>query len=246
MIQDILIDKYGDFIDGLSIYENRTSLILSKIVIKEGIRQEGIGSKILLELVNYADKNKQIIALTPSSDFGGNKNRLVQFYKKFGFKMNKGHYKSYEFTDTMIRYPKIMNENRMNITISEVIRTNWDINETFKSNIKRLIRENVKLNPSDETSNNQIFDIIYKGRAIGNVEVGQFTDINFSIELISVELKPEYQQESAMIIKDVIIELWVNFKDTHNILVSPPVESRPFWHRMGAYRLNDDYLMMTR
>jgi hypothetical protein len=65
------------------------------------------------DLEKYADENGQIIALTPSSDFGGNVNRLVQFYKRFGFKMNKGHNKNFQFKDTMIRYPKLpgMKEN---------------------------------------------------------------------------------------------------------------------------------------
>lgn len=32
----------------------------------------------------------QHIALTPSSDFGGNKKRLTEFSKRFGFVENKG------------------------------------------------------------------------------------------------------------------------------------------------------------
>jgi len=111
MIQEILRNKYSEYLQGLDIYENKTSLILSKIILNKDVRNSGVGSKIMTDLINYADKNKQIIALTPSSDFGGNKNRLVQFYKKFGFKANKGQYKHFGFKDDMIRYPK-MNENK--------------------------------------------------------------------------------------------------------------------------------------
>ena len=121
MIEEFLRSKYEQYLDGLDIYENRTSLILSRIIIKPEARGSGVGSKIMEDLINYADKNKQIIALTPSSDFGGNKNRLVQFYKRFGFKHNKGQYKSFEFRDAMIRYPKL--------------------NETMKPLIKTLLRE---------------------------------------------------------------------------------------------------------
>ncbi len=106
MIEDILNGRYGKCLKGLDIYENTTSLILSKIIIEDECRGEGIGTEVMTDLIEYADSNKQIVALTPSSDFGGNKNRLVQFYKRFGFKPNKGQYKSYEFRDTMIRYPK--------------------------------------------------------------------------------------------------------------------------------------------
>jgi len=113
MIEDILKNKYGEVLKALDIYETKTSLILSRIIINPEIRNTGIGSSLMEDLVRYADEHGQIIALTPSSDFGGNVNRLVQFYKKFGFKMNKGHNKNFEFRDTMIRYPKLpgMKEN---------------------------------------------------------------------------------------------------------------------------------------
>jgi predicted GNAT family acetyltransferase len=123
MINELLTNKYGECLKGLDIYENKTSLILSRIVIKDECREQGVGTKIMRELVNYADNNKQIIALTPSSDFGGNKNRLIQFYKRFGFKHNKGIYKSFVFRDSMIRYPKL--------------------NEIMKSSIRNILRENI-------------------------------------------------------------------------------------------------------
>jgi hypothetical protein len=125
MIEDILKARYGEYLDGLDIYENKTSLILSRIVVKDEFRGTGIGSKIMEELTNYANKNNQIVALTPSGDFGGNKNRLIQFYKSFGFKHNKGQYKHFGFRDSMIRYPRM--------------------NETMKPIIKNLLREGLLL-----------------------------------------------------------------------------------------------------
>ena len=113
MIEDILRNKYGESLKGLDIYETKTSLILSRIIINPEVRSTGIGTSIMEDLIKYADEHGQIIALTPSSDFGGNVNRLVQFYKRFGFKMNKGHNKNFQFRHTMIRYPKLpgMKEN---------------------------------------------------------------------------------------------------------------------------------------
>jgi N-acetylglutamate synthase-like GNAT family acetyltransferase len=122
MIQEILNEKYGEYLIGLDIYETKSSLILSRIIIKPEMRNSGVGTNIMEDLINYADNNKQIIALTPSSDFGGNKNKLTQFYKRFGFKHNKGIYKSFEFRDAMIRYPKL--------------------NESMKSLIKNILKEN--------------------------------------------------------------------------------------------------------
>ncbi len=112
IIEKILEEKYGEYLVGLDIYETATSLILSRIVLNKESRNTGIGTQIMTDLIDYADKNKQIIALTPSSDFGGNKNRLIQFYKKFGFKKNAGQYKHYGFKDDMIRYPRGLNESK--------------------------------------------------------------------------------------------------------------------------------------
>ncbi len=128
MIEDILRAKYENCLDGLDIYENKTSLKLSRIIIKQECRNNGIGSKVMNDLIEYANSNNQIVVLTPASDFGGNKNRLIQFYKRFGFKPNKGHYKNFQFQDSMIRYPKL--------------------NETMKPIIKQLLRERL-LSKSD-------------------------------------------------------------------------------------------------
>jgi predicted GNAT family N-acyltransferase len=124
MIEKILNDTYSDYLSALDVYEDSKSLKLARIIIKDEFKDQGIGSKIMNDLINYADNNKKIITLTPSSDFGGNKNRLIQFYKRFGFKPNKGVHKSYEYMDTMIRWPK-MSES------------------TSKSIIKKLLRENL-------------------------------------------------------------------------------------------------------
>lgn len=54
------------------------------------------------DICNFADEHKLRIALTPSSDFGGSKTRLLQFYKGFGFK----NYKGYKFKESMVREPQ--------------------------------------------------------------------------------------------------------------------------------------------
>ena len=123
MVGQILNDKYSDYLVGLEIYEDSKSLKLSRIVIKDEFKNRGIGTDIMNDLITYADDNKKIVTLTPSSDFGGNKNRLVQFYKKFGFKPNKGVHKSYEYMDTMIRWPKL-SENSSKAIIKKLLREN--------------------------------------------------------------------------------------------------------------------------
>jgi len=59
------------------------------------------------DIIDYADKNKKKIVLTPSTDFGGTSvNRLKSFYKRFGFVENKGRNKDFQIRDTMYRLPK--------------------------------------------------------------------------------------------------------------------------------------------
>ena len=125
MIEEYLNNKYGDYIIGLDIYEDSKSLKLSRIVIDPKLRNSGTGTNIMLDLIKYADDNKKITTLTPSSDFGGNKNKLVQFYKRFGFKLNKGIYKNYEYRDTMIRYPKMNQISETKLFIKELLRNNF-------------------------------------------------------------------------------------------------------------------------
>lgn len=310
MVEQILIDRYGDFIDDLDIYENTSSLILSKIVIKKDVRQEGIGSRILNDLINYADKNKQIITLTPSSDYGGNKNRLIQFYKRFGFKHNKGQYKNFEFSDAMIRYPKIMNENtnklkgglsdkvskqnitkKFNITLQKLdkelkigtkvemehadskslakeiamdhlveipdyytrllkmekeAKNKWNVKESTKSNIKKLFREHVELTQIDGTSDVSVYNIVYNTREIGSIGVTISNDMDRSLILVFVKLRPDYNDEAIMIMGEIIMTLWRTFPDVSNILMTPQPQSRTFWHKVGANRLNDEFLMINK
>jgi len=102
-IENALIKKYPNI--DLDIYETDKGLTLSKIVLPKDDRNKGIGSKILEDLTAYADKNNLTIGVTPDSTFGGNKNKLKSFYKKFGFLDNKGRNKDFTFRETMVRQP---------------------------------------------------------------------------------------------------------------------------------------------
>ncbi|EPG6933866.1 GNAT family N-acetyltransferase [Acinetobacter baumannii] len=89
-------------------------LSLHKIVVPEAMRNQGTGTKAMQDILNYADSQNKTIALTPSSDFGGNKNRLTNFYKKLGFVENKGRNKDYEISESMYRSPNGRKYNQAN------------------------------------------------------------------------------------------------------------------------------------
>ena len=58
------------------------------------------------DICDYADKEKKTIILSPSDEFGGNKKRLIDFYKRFGFVENKGKNKEFLIFESMYRLPR--------------------------------------------------------------------------------------------------------------------------------------------
>lgn len=98
--QNYLKEKYNL---ELGMTEKGNQLTVEKIIVPEDSRQSGIGTNAMKEILLYADLNNKIVSLTPSSDFGGNKKRLVEFYKSLGFIENKGRNKNYEISEAMYR-----------------------------------------------------------------------------------------------------------------------------------------------
>jgi len=81
--------------------------VLSRIVVPENKRSEGIGSRAMKRLINMADAGRITLSLTPTTDFGSkSKKRLEQFYKRFGFVLNRGRNKDFRTREEMIRSPK--------------------------------------------------------------------------------------------------------------------------------------------
>lgn len=99
---------------GLKGSPSSSVLSLHKIVVSEAVRNQGTGTKAMQDILNYADAQNKTIALTPSSDFGGNKNRLTNFYKKLGFVENKGRNKDFEISESMYRSPNGRKYNQAN------------------------------------------------------------------------------------------------------------------------------------
>jgi len=83
--------------------ERKGVITLAKIVVPANEREDGKGTAALQQLVDYADQTGQKIALTPSADFGGNKKRLTEFYKRFGFVENKGKNADQQISESMYR-----------------------------------------------------------------------------------------------------------------------------------------------
>jgi len=104
MISGSLTAKYPNV--ALDVFESPEAIELSRIVVPKEMRNKGIGSQVMEDLIQYADKNAKQVRLSPSSDFGGSPTRLKKFYKEFGFVENKGRNKDFSTRETMIRNPK--------------------------------------------------------------------------------------------------------------------------------------------
>jgi len=90
-------------------------LKLDTLVVPKGIRKEGLGTKVMEELIRYADAHgfRLILSVAVHDDRMGttSRARLIRFYKRFGFVENKGRNKDFTVRASMIRKPKsIMNQ----------------------------------------------------------------------------------------------------------------------------------------
>jgi GNAT superfamily N-acetyltransferase len=108
MISNTLVAKYPNV--ALDVFESPKAIDLSRIVVPTELRNKGIGSNVMNDLIQYADETGKQIRLSPSSDFGGSPSRLRKFYKEFGFVENKGKNKDFTTRETMIRNPKEQND----------------------------------------------------------------------------------------------------------------------------------------
>lgn len=81
-------------------------LTVSRLVVPEGRRERGTGTRVMQEIIDYADEHGYTVALSPSSDFGGSKKRLEQFYRRLGFIPNKGRNRDFAISETMFRPPE--------------------------------------------------------------------------------------------------------------------------------------------
>jgi GNAT superfamily N-acetyltransferase len=103
-LKEHLSEKYGI---SLQLGSRGSQIELSKIVVPKESRNEGTGTKAMKTIIAFADMHGKTVTLTPSTDFGGTKGKLVKFYKRLGFVENKGRNKDFEISEAMYREPKV-------------------------------------------------------------------------------------------------------------------------------------------
>jgi GNAT superfamily N-acetyltransferase len=81
---------------------------IARITVPSQIRGGGIGTGAMEAIAAKADELGVTLTLTPSTDYGASSvARLVRFYRRFGFRPNRGRTADFETRAAMIRPPQM-------------------------------------------------------------------------------------------------------------------------------------------
>ena len=95
-----LMHEYG--LQRVTLTKKGDVVTLNIVVVSN--RNQGNGTRFMEDLTDIADKHGWTLALTPDETFGATSiNRLKNFYKRFGFKDNKGRNTDFTISSSMIR-----------------------------------------------------------------------------------------------------------------------------------------------
>jgi GNAT superfamily N-acetyltransferase len=91
---------------GLNVYASQkdSHIKLHDLFVPPHLRGKKVGSRIMKGLTKYADRQNASMSLKQAPE-KGYKRKLGDFYKRFGFKSNKGRNKDFTTRDTHIRQP---------------------------------------------------------------------------------------------------------------------------------------------
>jgi len=86
-------------------------IALDMIIVSRGAQRAGLGSKMIRMLTRYADTHGRRLLLTPGQrdpvHGTTSRDRLVKFYKRFGFVENTGRNKDFSISAGMLREPTL-------------------------------------------------------------------------------------------------------------------------------------------
>lgn len=106
---DKIINKHKFLGIDIYAYDNGQGVItLSTLRVPKDKRKQGMGTSFMTELCDYADRTNKQIELNLGDKQAGettSKNRLIEFYKRFGFVRNFGRTKNYTLNCQMYRKP---------------------------------------------------------------------------------------------------------------------------------------------
>jgi len=140
-------EKYYDI--KLHIFKAENKIKIDLIVIPEYIRNEGIGTKIINDIIDYAKANGVTLELTPAiqkediKKWGIKKEKLLKFWKNMGFVENKGRNKDYEISASFYMKTKYIKEKKeLFELLNETIDLRLIEDFSFESFYKQYKKEN--------------------------------------------------------------------------------------------------------
>lgn len=191
-IEKELKEKYSNIRFLLLINDKFKRIYLTEFIVPFSLRNSGIGSSFMEDLTRLADQHGYQITLTPDSSYGGNVNRLKDFYQRFGFVFSKGKEKDFSHNELMHRNPKTVNED-------ETSGNDGTGMDKWESGVTRG-----KANPISNTGSWE--SGITRGKANP-----VFENYGSSKTLISVDIQPEYENYINFNINN-----WVNMINNHD------------------------------
>lgn len=211
-IVELLKNKYQNIRFELYPQEKYKSIYLTGFIVPPSLRDSGVGTAFMSDLVSLADEYGYQITLTPDSSYGGNVNRLKDFYQRFGFVFNTGDNKDFTHKQLMHRNPKTINEE-----------SDSDSSGTSTSNSPTPDR--VKRGKANPISNTGVYDygtqrgkanpISNKGEYELGTNRGSANPINESKTsgktILNVDIQPEYANYIGFNMDE-----WVNMINQHD------------------------------
>lgn len=118
----------------ISVTERNDKIIIH--MLKAITPGEGTGSILMKYICAYADQNNKIVLLTPEKIQGTTSvSMLIDFYKRFGFVVNKGKDKDFSISYGMYRLPKSSLTENVSLNLQNV-------SQFIKNNCQPYLREN--------------------------------------------------------------------------------------------------------
>jgi GNAT superfamily N-acetyltransferase len=119
------------FMDG-----DKNSLFLGDVSVKDQFRGTGVGTRVMNDIVAFADANGVPIVLIPNpeNETKAAVKRLILFYNRFGFVVNRG-----KNVDSFLSDPDGVSMYRRPVKANEIV---------LKELIKKIVREQMKIKQS--------------------------------------------------------------------------------------------------
>lgn len=105
-LESYIANKYPSVALDLAGKDTTGPLTVSRIVVPPNERGQGLGGRVMQDIIEFADNNGRQLALTPDSALGTPKSRLNSWYREMDFQPNKGRSRDFSISEAMVRDPK--------------------------------------------------------------------------------------------------------------------------------------------